>query len=85
VRQGSSVNAGSATDKFWGSREQPGAVRRLGGGVEWACRRAESANTTSIALHGMGQQSVAVSALLVQAVFEQMSPPIFGSEAWCQK
>jgi hypothetical protein len=59
----------------------------VGGGVEWACRRAESANTASIALHGMGQRLVAVSALLVQAVFEQMSPLIiiFGSEACCQK
>jgi hypothetical protein len=71
--------------KFWGSREQPGAGRRLGGGVEWACRRAESANTASIALQGMGQRLVAVSALLVQAVFEQMSPLIFGGEACCQK
>ena len=50
VRQGSSGSADSATGKFWGSREQPGAGRRLGGGVEWACRRAESANTASIAL-----------------------------------
>jgi hypothetical protein len=65
VRRGSS---GTATGKFWGSREQPGAGRRLGGGVEWACRRAESVNTASIALQGMGQRLVAVSALLVQAV-----------------
>jgi hypothetical protein len=28
---------------------------------------------------------VAVSALLVQAIFEQMSPLIFGGEACCQK
>jgi hypothetical protein len=33
----------------------------------------------------MGQRLVAVSALLVQAIFEQMSPLIFGSEACCQK
>jgi hypothetical protein len=85
VRQGSSDSADSAAGKFWGSREQPGAGRRLGGGVEWACRRAEGANTASIALHGMGQQLVAVSALLVQAIFEQMSPLIFGGEACCQK
>jgi hypothetical protein len=83
VRQGSSGSADSATGKFWGSREQSGAGRRLGGGVEWACRRAESANTVSIALQGMGQRLVAVSALLVQAVFEQMGPLIFGSEACC--
>jgi hypothetical protein len=73
VRQGSSGSADSATGKL----EQPGAGRRLGGGVEWACRRAESANTASIALQGMGQRLVAVSALLVQAVFKQMSPLIF--------
>jgi hypothetical protein len=28
---------------------------------------------------------VAIGALLVEAVFEQMSPLIFGSEACCQK
>jgi hypothetical protein len=43
------------------------AGRRLGGGVEWACRRTESANTASIALQGMGQRLMAVSALLVQS------------------
>jgi hypothetical protein len=32
----------------------------------------------------MGQRLVAVSALLVHAVFEQMSPLIFGSEACCE-
>jgi hypothetical protein len=34
--KGSSSSAGSATGKFWGIREQPGAGSRLGGGVEWA-------------------------------------------------
>ena len=33
----------------------------------------------------MGQRLVAIGALLVEAVFEQMSPLIFGSEACCQK
>jgi hypothetical protein len=35
--------------------------------------------------HGMGQRLVAIGALLVEAVFEQMSPLIFASEACCQK
>ena len=30
----------------------------------------------------MGQRLVAIGALLVEAVFEQMSPLIFGSEAY---
>ena len=68
-----------------GSREQPGAGRRLGGGVEWACRRTEGANPASVPLQGMGQRLVAIGALLVEAVFEQMSPLIFGSEACRQK
>jgi hypothetical protein len=85
VREGSSGSASTATGKFWGSREQPGEIGRLGGGVEGACRRAESANPASIALQGMGQRLVAIGALLVEAVFEQMSPLIFGSEACCQK
>ena len=33
----------------------------------------------------MGQRLVAIGALLVEAVFEQMSPLIFGSEACRQK
>ena len=56
----------------------------MGGGVEGACRRTESANPASVPLQGMGQQLVATGALLVEAVFEQMSPLIFGSEASLQ-
>ena len=70
--------------QFWGWREQSGEIGHLGGGVEGAYRRVESANPASVPLQGMGQRLVAFGALLVDAVFEQMSPLIFGIEACCQ-
>ena len=57
----------------------------MGGGVKGAYRRIESANPASVPVQGMGQRLVAFGALLVEAVFEQMSLLIFGSEACCQK
>ena len=59
--------------QFWDWREQPGEIGRLGGGVEGACRRAKSVNPVSIPLWGMGQRLVAIGALLVHAIFEQVS------------
>eukprot|EP01047_Picozoa_sp_COSAG01_P064434 COSAG01_NODE_8525_length_2753_cov_3.025245_2_plen_84_part_00 len=55
------------------AQEQPGEIGRLGGGVEGACRRTESANPASVPLQGMCQRLVAIGALLVEAVFEQMT------------
>ena len=75
VRQGSSS---SAVGNFE-------AVRHLGGGVQGACRRAESPSPASVAFGGMGQRLVAIGALLVEAVFEQMSLLIFGIGACRQK
>ena len=57
----------------------------MGGGVEGAYRRTESVNPASIPLQGMGQRLVAIGALLVEAVFEQMSLLIFGIGACRQK
>ena len=71
--------------QFWGWREQSDEIGRLGGGVKGACRRAKGVNPASIPLRGMGQRLVAIGALLVHAIFEQMSLQIFGSEACCQK
>ena len=67
--------------QFWGWREQSDEIGRLGGGVKGACRRAKGVNPASIPLRGMGQRLVAIGALLVHAIFEQMSLQIFGSEA----
>ena len=69
--------------QFWGWREQSDEIGRLGGGVKGACRRAKGVNPASIPLRGMGQRLVAIGALLVHAIFEQMSLQIFGSEACC--
>ena len=71
--------------QFWGWREQSGEIGRLGGGVKGACRRAKGVNPASIPLRGMGQRLVAIGALLVEAVFEQMSLLIFGIGACRQK
>ena len=71
--------------QFWGWWEQSGEIGHLGGGVKGAYRRIESANPASVPVQGMGQRLVAFGALLVEAVFEQMSLPIFGIEACCQK
>ena len=53
----------------------------MGGGVEGAYRRTESVNPASIPLQGMGQRLVAIGALLVEAVFEQMSPLIHHTQS----
>ena len=77
--------ARQSCSQFWGWQEQSGEIGRLGGGVKGACRRARGVNPASIPLRGMGQRLVAIGALLVHAIFEQLSLQIFGSEACCQK